>query len=104
MVGDCAPGSGGPSINRGCVMASATNASVSASAAGLRPAYQAYQILHVGYVVLPLIAGSDKFFDRLVNWDASLAPVVTRVTGLAGHTFMMIVGVIEVVAGLLVAF
>jgi len=89
-------------------MAHALNAGVPAADAGrstvsARPAYQAYQILHIGYTILPLIAGVDKFFDRLGEWDMYLAPVVTRVTGLADHTFMQIVGVIEIIAGILVA-
>ena len=32
-----------------------------------RPADQAYLILHVGFAALPIIAGLDKFFDRLVS-------------------------------------
>lgn len=39
-----------------------------------RPAYQAYLILHVGFVVLPIVMGVDKFFDFLGNWDMYLAP------------------------------
>jgi hypothetical protein len=69
-----------------------------------RPAYQAYLILHVGFVVLPIVMGVDKFFDVLGNWDLYLAPLVPRLTHLEAHTFMMAVGVIEIVAGLLVAF
>ena len=69
-----------------------------------RPAYQAYQILHVGFVVLPIVAGLDKFFHLLVNWDQYLAPLVTRVLPVSGHAFMLAVGVIEVAAGFLVAF
>ena len=75
-----------------------------ASPAAARPAYQAYLILHVGYVVLPIVMGVDKFFDILGAWDMYLAPLVPRLTHLDAHTFMMVVGVIEVVAGLLVAF
>ncbi len=37
-----------------------------------QPAYQAYVILHVGFAVLPVIAGVDKFFHLLVNWDQYL--------------------------------
>ena len=92
-------------------MAQTFNAStarpMSASRAALtaaRPAYQAYLILHVGFVVLPIVMGVDKFFDVLGNWDRYLAPFVPRLTHLDGHTFMMAVGVIEIVAGLLVAF
>lgn len=65
--------------------------------------YQAYQILHVAFVVAPVVAGIDKFFDVLVNWDQYLAPQVANVLPFSGHTFMMIVGVVEIIAGLLVA-
>jgi hypothetical protein len=74
------------------------------SFAAARPAYQAYQILHVGFAALPILAGLDKFFHLLVNWDQYLAPLVTRVLPLSAHTFMLAVGVIEIAAGLIVAF
>jgi uncharacterized membrane protein YphA (DoxX/SURF4 family) len=73
----------------------------SAFAAG--PVKQSYQILHVGFAILPILAGADKFFHLLVNWDQYLAPVVANHLPLSAHTFMLIVGVIEIVAGLLVA-
>jgi hypothetical protein len=75
-----------------------------AAIASAHPAYHAFVLLHIGYVVLPIIAGIDKFFAKMTNWDMYLAPLATRVTGLNDHTFMMIVGAIEIVAGLLVAF
>jgi hypothetical protein len=34
-----------------------------------RPSYQAYQILRLGFTVAPVVAGLDKFFHFLVNWD-----------------------------------
>lgn len=68
------------------------------------PSYQAYQILHVAFVVAPVIAGADKFFHFLVNWDQYLSPLVTRMLPLSGHRVMLGVGLIEIVAGLLVAF
>src|SRR5215204_5154413 len=67
------------------------------------PAYQAYQILHVGFTVAPILAGADKFFHLLVNWDNYLPPVVNSLLAGHGHTFMLIVGVIEIVAGIGVA-
>ncbi|HXL81810.1 MAG TPA: hypothetical protein VN951_13115 [Pyrinomonadaceae bacterium] len=33
------------------------------------PGYQGYQILHLGFTVAPIVAGLDKFFHLLVNWD-----------------------------------
>jgi uncharacterized membrane protein YphA (DoxX/SURF4 family) len=68
-----------------------------------RPAEQAYRILHVGFAVLPILAGLDKFFHLLVNWDQYLAPRIAGMLPVSGHTFMLAVGVIEIVAGLLVA-
>src|SRR5262245_50797992 len=68
------------------------------------PAYQAYEILHVGFAVLPILAGADKFFHFLVNWNQYLAPMVTQILPVTANTFMLAVGVIEIVAGLLVAF
>jgi hypothetical protein len=63
---------------------------------------QAYQILHIAFTVAPLVAGVDKFFHLLVNWDQYLAPFVARLLPFSGHTFMLLVGVIEIVAALLV--
>lgn len=80
---------------------------VSNASAGVRtqsPSYQAYQILHLAFVVAPLVAGVDKFFHFLVDWDQYLSPLVTRMLPISGHTFMLGVGVIEIIAGLLVAF
>src|SRR5688572_5771061 len=68
-----------------------------------RPAYQAYEILHVGFAVLPIVAGADKFLHWLVTWDQYLAPLATRLIPVAPSTFMMAVGVVEIAAGLLVA-
>jgi hypothetical protein len=73
------------------------------SAVTLQPAYQAYLVLYVGFVVLPIVAGLDKFFHVLVDWDLFLSSLVTQLLPFTGHTFMQIVGVVEIVAGLLVA-
>jgi hypothetical protein len=76
--------------------------------ASSRPATHAYVILHFTFAALPIIAGIDKFFDRLGNWDMYLsqraAQMITQSTALTAHQFMMIVGVVEIVAGLIVAF
>jgi hypothetical protein len=66
-------------------------------------ARQAFRILHLGFVVAPILAGLDKFFDVLVDWDRYLAPVVTDVLPFSAHTIMVAVGVIEIAAGVLVA-
>lgn len=68
------------------------------------PSEQAYQILHLGFTVAPILAGLDKFFELLTDWDQYLAPAMAGLLPFDGHTFMLIVGVIEIVAGLLVWF
>jgi hypothetical protein len=66
-------------------------------------AHQAYMILKFGFTVAPVIAGLDKFFNLLVDWTQYLTPLVPRWTGIDPAGFMMAVGVIEIVAGILVA-
>ncbi len=78
-------------------------ADVSSARVNSNPSFQAYKILHIGFTVLPIIAGLDKFFHILVNWDQYLAPLVARLSPIPGHSLMMIIGVIEIVAGILVA-
>ncbi len=67
------------------------------------PAVQAYQILHWAFVVAPILAGLDKFFNKLVDWTVYLWEPLGRLVG-GADTFMRIVGAIEIVAGFLVAF
>jgi hypothetical protein len=68
------------------------------------PGYQAYQILHLGFTVAPIVAGLDKFFHLLVNWDQYIPASVNNLTGGHGHELMLVAGVIEIVAGLGVWF
>jgi hypothetical protein len=68
------------------------------------PAYEAYQILHLGFTVAPIVAGLDKFFNLLVNWEQYLPPFVNNMLGGHGHEMMFAVGVIEIIAGLGVFF
>lgn len=87
-------------INTSAGITSVKSESVSAT----RPSYQAYQILRFGFTVAPIVAGLDKFFHLLVNWDQYLPATVNTMTGGHGHQLMLVVGVIEIVAGLGVAF
>jgi hypothetical protein len=67
------------------------------------PARQAFRILHVGFVVLPILAGLDKFFEVLVDWDRYQAPFVTDLLPVSGRSVMLAVWVVEIAAGVLVA-
>jgi len=85
-------------ISSSAGVASRTRESVSS------PGYQAFQILRTGFTVAPIVAGLDKFLHLLVNWDQYLPAFVNNLTGGHGHQLMLAVGVIEIVAGLGVAF
>jgi len=80
-----------------------TTTRAAADKVGSSSAYQAYRILHFGFVVASILAGLDKFFHLLVNWDQYLPGVVARMSPIPPHTLMLVVGVIEIVAGIGVA-
>jgi len=65
--------------------------------------YQAFEILHWGFVAAPVLAGLDKFLGLLTNWDAYLAPAFAKLSPLSVHGTMQVVGVIEIAAGVVVA-
>jgi hypothetical protein len=64
---------------------------------------QAYGLLKFTFTIAPIIAGLDKFFDKLVNWDKYLSGTVSGLIEGRDHQFMMVVGAIEIVAGIGVA-
>ena len=71
------------------------------------PAYGAFLLLRVGFTVLPILMGIDKFFNLLTtspaNWEGYLANWIADLSPLSPVHTMMVVGVIEIVAGIAVA-
>lgn len=67
------------------------------------PAFQGFALLRIGFTVAPILFGLDKFFDWLVEWQTYLAPQINDVVPGNAHQAMLAVGVIEIVAGLVVA-
>ncbi len=67
------------------------------------PSKQAYAILHWSLVLVPAIAGLDKFSRVLADWDAYLAPSVARLLPLPVRETMVAVGVLEVLVAIAVA-
>lgn len=61
-----------------------------------------YWPLRLTYGLVPLLAGLDKFVGLLADWESYLAPWVADLLPVAPETFMWVVGVIEIVAGLAV--
>ena len=62
----------------------------------------AWWALRIGLGLGPIIAGADKFFNILTDWTMYLSPLATRVVPVSPATFMHIVGVVEMIAGIVV--
>lgn len=54
------------------------------------------------YAIVPIVAGIDKFTHLLTDWDKYLSPTFASIIPFEPHTFMLIVGVIEIIAGIIV--
>jgi hypothetical protein len=67
------------------------------------PVTQSFWLLRIGFTLAPILFGLDKFAHVLVNWDKYLAPEFVDLFHVQAHTLMYGVGVIEIVAGLVVA-
>ena len=61
-----------------------------------------FNLLKLTFGIVPIVAGLDKFTNLLTNWEQYIDPNIGSMLPFEGHTFMMIVGVIEIVAGVIV--
>lgn len=61
-----------------------------------------WSTLRIAFGIVPIVAGADKFTDLLTNWDMYLHPGIASMLPFSVHTFMQIVGVIEIIAGIIV--
>ncbi len=67
------------------------------------PAYQAFYCLRSVFTVAPILFGLDKFANLLVDWPLYLAPWINGLVPGTAQQAMYAVGVIEIVAGIVVA-
>ena len=67
-----------------------------------QPLSQVFNLLKYTFVVLPIVAGADKFTNLLTSWEQYLNPSLVSVLPISAATFMMIVGIIEIAAGVIV--
>ena len=63
---------------------------------------QLQTLLKFTYGLVPIVAGADKFTNILTNWEQYLNPGIKQMLPFGEHAFMMIVGVIEIIAGIIV--
>lgn len=59
-------------------------------------------LLKLTFGIVPIVAGFDKFTNLLTNWEKYIHPAIAGMLPFSPHTFMMIVGVIEIIAGVMV--
>jgi hypothetical protein len=64
---------------------------------------QAFLLLRTVFTIAPIAFGVDKFFGVLTNWEAYLAPWINGIVPGTAHQAMLAVGVVEILAGVLVA-
>ena len=62
----------------------------------------AWWALRIALGVGPIIAGVDKYFNKLTDWSMYLSPIATRIIPVQATTFMRVVGVVEIIAGIIV--
>jgi hypothetical protein len=61
-----------------------------------------YHLLKVTFGIVPIVAGFDKFTNLLTNWEKYIHPGIESLLPFSPHIFMMITGVIEMAAGIMV--
>ena len=73
------------------------------SVPGTRGAHEAFLLLRTVFTIAPILFGLDKFANLLTDWPHYLAPWINDIVPGTGQQAMYLVGVVEVVAGVLVA-
>lgn len=63
---------------------------------------QTFNLLKFTFGIVPIVAGADKFTNLLTNWEQYIHPSMADLLPFSSSTFMMIVGVIEIAAGIVV--
>lgn len=58
--------------------------------------------LRIGLGLGPIITGIDKYFNKLADWGMYLSPLATKVVPVSATTFMHVIGVVEIIAGVVV--
>jgi uncharacterized membrane protein YphA (DoxX/SURF4 family) len=67
-----------------------------------KPVSATFNLLRITFGIVPIVAGLDKFTDILTHWENYLNPSIANMLPFSPHLFMMIVGVIEIIAGIIV--
>lgn len=63
---------------------------------------QTFNLLKFTFVIVPIVAGADKFTNLLTNWEQYINPAMASLLPFSASVFMKIAGIIEIIAGLIV--
>jgi hypothetical protein len=63
---------------------------------------QTFNLLKYTFVIVPIVAGADKFTNLLTHWEQYVNPSIAGLLPVSASVFMMIAGVIEITAGIIV--
>jgi hypothetical protein len=69
----------------------------------MTPERQAFLLLRTAFTVAPIVFGLDKLTNLLTDWSVYLAPWIDDLVPGTAHQAMLLVGLVEVVAGVVVA-
>lgn len=72
------------------------------SIAKQQPLTTTFNLLKYTFVIVPIVAGADKFTNLLTHWEKYINPSIAGMLPFSPSAFMMIVGVIEIIAGFIV--
>lgn len=61
-----------------------------------------FKLLRLTFGIVPIVAGADKFTNLLTNWEHYMSPALIDALPFSPASFMMLVGIIEIIAGVLV--
>jgi uncharacterized membrane protein YphA (DoxX/SURF4 family) len=60
----------------------------------------AYWALRIAFGVVPFLAGLDKFFNILTQWDKYVSPLMQNFLPMSPTTFMHVIGIVEIAVGI----
>jgi uncharacterized membrane protein YphA (DoxX/SURF4 family) len=60
--------------------------------------------LRIAFGLMATLAGLDKYFNLLADWEAYMAPIAAELSPFSPHTLMAVVGLVEIAVGLTILF
>ena len=62
----------------------------------------AFWTLRIAFGLTAFLAGLDKFFNLLTNWEKYVSPLLLQLVPVSAGVLMRVAGVIEIIAGVAV--